>query len=338
MANNTQLLFKVSDRSYFALVKKEIRSLGINQGFSEERTGQLDIIVAELCTNLIKHASHGSLIVKHIEEKTNKGLEILCIDNGPGITDIKKMMQDGVSTKNTLGQGLGAIQRLSDKFDLFTQKGKGTTILSRLYQQPLPFYTPKPTVEIKGLVLAKTGETVSGDGYCYKLTKNFFKLFVGDGLGHGPEAAKAVQEAIENFKICPEISCEEIIKFIHNNVRKTRGLVGTVVVFDFEKKEWRFCGIGNILCKISNFSYSRNHMSYNGILGHNIPNSIKEQVIPYEQGQYLILCSDGIKTKWELSDYVGIYKQDISVLGAAIYKDHTRNTDDASVIIAKINL
>src|SRR6188768_1374215 len=115
MANNTQLLFKVSDRSYFALVKKEIRALGIQQEFSEERTGQLDIIVAELCSNLIKHATHGSLIVKHIEEKTNKGLEILCIDNGPGITDIKKMMQDGVSTKNTLGQGLGAIQRLSDK-------------------------------------------------------------------------------------------------------------------------------------------------------------------------------------------------------------------------------
>jgi hypothetical protein len=79
-------------------------------------------------------------------------------------------------------------------------------------------------------------------------------------------------------------------------------------------------------------------MSYNGILGHNIPNSLQEQVVPYEQGQYMILCSDGIKTKWELSDYAGIYKQDISVLAAAIYKDHTRNTDDSSVVIAKINL
>ena len=79
-------------------------------------------------------------------------------------------------------------------------------------------------------------------------------------------------------------------------------------------------------------------MSYNGILGHNIPGSMKDQVIPFEQGQYLLLCSDGIKTKWELSNYPGIYKNDLSILSAAIYKDHTRDMDDASVVIVKINL
>ena len=72
------------------------------------------------------------------------------------------MMLDGISTKNTLGHGLGAIQRLSDKFDIYTQKEKGTTILSRLYQHPLPIFNPKSDIEIKGLVVPKTGETESG--------------------------------------------------------------------------------------------------------------------------------------------------------------------------------
>ena len=130
----------------------------------------------------------------------------------------------------------------------------------------------------------------------------------------------------------------EIIRYIHNSVKKTRGLVGTVVTFDFEAKEWSICGVGNILTKLTNFSQSKNYMSYNGVLGHNIPGSIKEQRTSYEPGQYFIMCSDGIKTKWELSNYTGIYKNDLSVITAAIYKDHTRNTDDASVIVAKINL
>ncbi|MDB5250106.1 MAG: serine/threonine protein kinase [Segetibacter sp.] len=338
MDNKAQLLFHVADRSYFALVKKDIRAVGIQQGFSEERSGQLDIIVAELCSNLVKHAGHGYLIVKPIEEKGNTGIEILCTDNGSGISDIRRMLQDGTSTKNTLGHGLGAIQRLSDKFDIYSQKDWGTIILSRLYQHPLAHYIPKFTTEVKGLVIPKTGERLCGDGFYYKQTNNKFKLFLGDGLGHGPEAAKAVDEAINSFKFCHEESPVDIIKYIHSTVKKTRGLVGTVVIFDFEKREWNICGVGNILTKIGNFSQSKNYMCYNGILGHNIPGSLKEQITPYEPGQYLVLCSDGIKTKWELSNYPGIFKNDLSILTGAIYKDHTRNTDDSSVVIAKINL
>lgn len=338
MDNNTQLLFNVADRSYFSLVKKDIHALGIQQGFSDERAGQLDIIVAELCSNLIKHAGHGQMLVKAIHEQGNSGVEVICLDKGPGITDIKRMMLDGSSTKKTLGQGLGAIQRLSDKFDIYSQKDWGTVILSRIFQHPLAYYTPRFTTEVKGLLVPKKGETACGDGFYYKQTNYQFKLFVGDGLGHGPEAAKAVEEAINSFKYCHEENPVDIIKYINSTVKKTRGLVGTVVTLDFETKEWSICGVGNILTRLSNFSQSKNYMSYNGILGHNIPGSLKEQRTPYEQGQYLVLCSDGIKTKWELSNYTGIYKNDLSVVTAAIYKDHTRNTDDASVVVAKINL
>lgn len=338
MDNSSHLIFEVADRSYFSLIKKDIHQLGIQQGFSEERAGQLDIIVAELCSNLIKHAGHGHLLVKTIQEPSNKGIEVISADSGPGIADIKRMMLDGTSTKQTLGHGLGAIQRLSHKFDIYSQKDWGTVILSRTFQNPLAHYIPKFTTEIRGLVIPKKGEVLCGDGFYYKHTNNQFKLFLGDGLGHGPEAAKAVNEAINSFKYCHEENPVDIIKYIHTTVRKTRGLVGTVVTFNFEKEEWSICGVGNILTKMGNFSQSKNYMSYNGILGHNIPGSIKEQRVPYEQGQYLILCSDGIKTKWELNNYPGIYKNDLSVLTAALYKDHTRNTDDASVIIGKINL
>lgn len=338
MDNKTQLLFNVADRSYFSLVKKDIHAIGLQQGFSEERAGQLDIIVAELCSNLVKHAGHGYLLVKPVTEQHNNGVEVLSIDNGPGIIDIKRMMLDGTSTKQTLGHGLGAIQRLSDQFDIHSQKDVGTVILSRIFKSPPLHYTPKPTTEVKGLLVPKKGEEVCGDGFYYKQTKKQFKLFVGDGLGHGPDAAKAVETAINSFKSCHEENPVDIIKHIHSTVKKTRGLVGTVVTFDYKAKEWCICGVGNIFTKITNFSESKNYMSYNGILGHNIPGTIKEQRTKYEQGQYLIMCSDGIKTKWELNNYHGIYKNDLSTITAAIHRDHTRNTDDAAVVITKIQL
>ncbi len=338
MDNEAQLLFHVADRSYFSLVKKDIHNLGIRQGFSAERAGQLDIIVAELCSNLIKHAGHGHLIVSRIEQQGNTGIEVISVDSGPGMADVKKMMLDGTSTKNTLGHGLGALRRLSDKFDIYSQKDWGTIVLSRIFQTPPAQYIPKFTTEVKAIVIPKKGELSCGDGFYYKHTGRLFKLFVGDGLGHGPEAAKAVDEAINSFRHCHEENAVDIIRYIHSTVKKTRGLVGTVVVFDIEKKQWNICGVGNILTKVSNFSESKSYMSYNGILGHNVSASMKEQVVPYTQGQCLIMCSDGIKTKWELNNYPGIYKTDLSVLAAAIYKDHTRNTDDSLVLVVRINL
>ena len=41
-------------------------------------------------------------------------------------------LRDGYSTAGTLGTGLGAIQRLSDQFELITTEGKGTAICTRI--------------------------------------------------------------------------------------------------------------------------------------------------------------------------------------------------------------
>jgi hypothetical protein len=77
-------------------------------------------------------------------------------------------------------------------------------------------------------------------------------------------------------------------------------------------------------------------MSYNGIVGYNIPNTMNDQQYPSELYNQLILCSDGIKTRWDLSKYSVISRYDPTVLAAAIYKDHARRNDDMSVVVVKI--
>jgi anti-sigma regulatory factor (Ser/Thr protein kinase) len=338
MVSGTHVVFKADDRSYFAILKKEIHALAVGAAFPIAKLGELDIIVAELVSNLAKHATGGRVLVKLIEENGIRGIELISIDNGPGMTDVSRMVADGVSTKNTLGQGLGAMKRLSDTFQVYSLKDWGTVILIRLFNEAIPLFLKPLKGDVRSVILPKPGETACGDGFYYKSTQNQVSMFLGDGLGHGPEAALAVNEAGRAFLECTETEPAEMLRYINNEVKKTRGLVGTIAILSFGLMQWKICGVGNISTRLMSSLESKNFMPYNGIIGLNIPRTIKPQEIDYEKGQYLIMCSDGLKSKWETLRYAAIQRYDASIISASVLKDYARNTDDMSVAVCKINL
>jgi anti-sigma regulatory factor (Ser/Thr protein kinase) len=333
MANH--ICFTVADRSYFSLLKKEIHAIASSAGFSENKVGEIDIIVAEIVTNLVKHAGGGKLLAKLIKEDDVDGIELISIDSGEGMADVNRMMVDGISTKNSLGQGLGAIKRMSDVFQVYTQKGWGTILLARIFKEELPYKRKKN--EIRSLVVPKPGEVKCGDGFFCNVTNEDVRIFCGDGLGHGEPASAAVHEAITAFQLCAETSPADIIRHIHDKVKKTRGLVGTAAIYSIKNKVWRLCGVGNIATRIINGIDTKNYMAYNGIIGHNIPTTLKDTEIDWINGQTLIMCSDGIKTRWEHAKYPALLKFDLSILTAVVFKDFARFTDDMSVAAIKLN-
>jgi hypothetical protein len=169
------------------------------------------------------------------------------------------------------------------------------------------------------------------------MDKNNLQVFLGDGLGHGPDANTAVAVAMAAFRVSKESSPSEIIRVVHNEVKKTRGLVGTIVNYSFKEKSWTYAGVGNIAARLLNPLTTKNCMSYNGIIGLNLPNTIKNQVVMAEPGQTMIMCSDGIRSRWEAQRYPNISRYDASIQAAAIYKDFVRKTDDVSVVVIRIN-
>ncbi|KIC93684.1 ATP-binding SpoIIE family protein phosphatase [Flavihumibacter solisilvae] len=338
MGNDTHIVLKAPDRSYLAILKKEIHNVCVSAGFSAKKISEIDIIVAELASNLVKHAGGGELLVKLVEENNIAGIEIISIDSGPGIADINRVMLDGVSSRQTLGIGLGSIKRLSDVFQLYSQKGWGTIVLARIFEKERPMSLKKTVTEIRSLVFPKTGEELSGDGFVYKVEKDKVKMFLGDGLGHGPEAAEAVRQAGNSFLDCNSCDPVEIIRSMNTAVKKTRGLVGTVVIFDMKSKSWKLCGVGNISTRITGPTISKNYIAYNGIIGMNLPRTLNVQEIEYEKGQLLLCCSDGLKSRWDLLRHNGILRYDLSVICACLVKDFARHTDDTSVAGCKITL
>jgi hypothetical protein len=227
---------------------------------------------------------------------------------------------------------------LSNQTELYSIPGWGTV----LYARVSTFETPKSAhgnIEFasRALLVNKPREFVCGDGYCVQDTKTHYRIFFGDGLGHGQAAKDAVVQAIECFKSCPENEPVEILRKIHEHVRRTRGLVATVAICDKQSGQWRLCGIGNILTRIYAGIQYKNYMPYNGTLGLNIPNSMSSSTHALEKNQHVIMCSDGITSRWDLGRFPAFLRYDGIIAAACIYKDYVRGTDDASVLVTKVS-
>jgi len=340
--DNAFISYLIEDRSYVSYIKREIHTGVVRAKFSETKVAEIDIVVSEITSNLIKHAGSGELLYRIETSATILTIEILSIDNGPGMADTAKMIKDGASTTHTLGQGLGAIHRLSDVAHVYSRLGWGTIVYSMIHERPTKTESsPSPSkglvISVSALCVPKAREKACGDGYRMRQIPGGVMILFADGLGHGPQAKEAVDAAGDIFMNCSEIEPVAIARKLHESIRKTRGLVGAIGVFNTKANELLFCGVGNIHSRYYNGITSRNFMSYNGTIGLNIPTSINASRVSLEKNQHLILCSDGIQTRWDISKYPGIFKYSPMVLAACIYKDHTRRTDDASVLIAKLS-
>ena len=84
--------------------------------------------ISELARNIYLYAGKGNIEIKQITEGNLKGLLVIASDKGPGIADIRKVMEDGYTTSGGLGAGLPGVKRLMDDFKIETVFGEGTVI------------------------------------------------------------------------------------------------------------------------------------------------------------------------------------------------------------------
>ncbi|RZJ03859.1 MAG: histidine kinase, partial [Haliea sp.] len=115
----------MGDHSRVGEARRHAAHLASELGFDEVAAGRLALIVTELGSNLVKHAREGRLLIAaRTSGDASPGsgdVEVLSIDDGPGIADLPRSMRDGFSTSGTPGTGLGATARLADDFDIHSE-------------------------------------------------------------------------------------------------------------------------------------------------------------------------------------------------------------------------
>lgn len=109
----------------------EGRDMAKTLGFGTIDQARIATAISELTRNIVLYASEGTVTLRPIERGSKKGIEVVCEDHGPGIEDVSLVMQDGYSTSRGLGMGLPGAKRLMDEFEIESQVGKGTRVVTR---------------------------------------------------------------------------------------------------------------------------------------------------------------------------------------------------------------
>jgi len=79
------------------------------------------------------HGGGGQLTLLKSREDGRDCLVVIARDNGPGISDIERAMQEGYSTAGSLGVGLAGARRLMDEMVIESSPNQGTTVVAKKY-------------------------------------------------------------------------------------------------------------------------------------------------------------------------------------------------------------
>jgi anti-sigma regulatory factor (Ser/Thr protein kinase) len=351
--NTTQQRFEIGDPSQVSFARRGVGELGLSVGMNENVLGRLAIVVTECATNQLKHAQRGELLARPITDAVrdaalpaNHGIELIAIDSGPGIHDLHASFVDGYTTAGSPGNGMGAIQRLSDELDIWSAPGHGTVLRVVLWADAKAMvgnnsgWPPEP-MEYGAVNLPIQGETLSGDAWCCGYTGDEFTLMVADGLGHGPLANTAAIAATDTFARLGASTLPEIVEAAHEALRPTRGAALGVARIPATGAAAgvsggaRFCGVGNIAASVWTPEGHRHLVSHAGIVGHQLRKAQEFQV-DWPHGALLILHSDGLATRWDLNRYPGLTLRHPALIAATLYRDFTRGRDDITVVVARV--
>lgn len=327
-------MIPVPDASHVGEARRAVAGLSRVIGLDETAAGRVAIVVTELANNVAKHGRGGQLVVRSICRRT--GIEVLALDNGPGIGDMDRAMRDGYSSGGTAGQGLGAIRRMSDLFDVYSQPGAGTVVVARMLnlKPEKPERMPEDKLDLGVVSIAIPGERVSGDAWTVIEGARGPSVVVVDGLGHGQAANEAAKAAIG---ICEQHQGEPPLKLLdamHRGLRSTRGAAAAVAEIDENGQCVRFAGSGNVACSVASADGNKSLASMSGIVGHQI-HKPQEFSTPFPPGASLVMYSDGITSRWRLDNYVGLRPRHPALAAGVVFRDCLRGRDDATIVVAR---
>ena len=322
----------VTEASQVADVRRRAQAIAKGLGFGEVADGRVGIVATELATNLVKYGLVGEMLLGTYKDEAGTGVELIALDKGPGMGDLGETMRDGFSTAGSAGTGLGAIKRLCRRLELLSWPSVGTALLARVAHGNA--ITHEDGVATWGAVVVPlAGEPVSGDAICVHTDQAGWTVFVADGLGHGPQAAQASNEAVRVFLSVEHLSPPEILRAVHEGIRHTRGAAAAVCRYRAPLASLEYAGVGNIEGRAIVGGETKRLVSYAGTLGLTL-----RRVQSFDQsfplGSVLVMHSDGLSATWSPAQFPGLLAAHPTLAAAVLYRHHGRPRDDASVVVA----
>ena len=177
------------------------------------------------------------------------------------------------------------------------------------------------------------GEHYSGDTASIHEQDAGTFLAIADAAGHG-RSAHSVAKEVE--KILGSEDTNDLAALIQSMHRQLMGGPGAVIIagfLDAESLDFTFVHIGDVHGKIIG-PRPRSLVGQAGMLGHAIrtPNIKSETLFP---GDTLVLCTDGISERYDLTEIKGHRTISADGLARQIVKKFGKDHDDATCIVVR---
>ncbi len=326
-----------TDESALVLLRSKLSALAHRVGMSDLQRENMLLVAAELASNNVKHA--GGRGVVQVWQQPGSVLDILSFDYGPGIDNLAQAEQDGYSSANTFGKGLGAIRRLSDESYVYTQSqtpGRATRWSGTIFLARFNLSTVKgrrPGHEI-GLFSRSLSDAHHNGDRIYMQRKNGRVRWLHlDGLGHGQEAQAATSNLAA--QVADHDSLESMLKGVDRQLVSTRGAVAVACEIDMRSYNLNLLGVGDMHAHV----YDQNEMNHvafaPGILGRE-----HRTMTPFQSGlgkrSVVITASDGIRRNFDLGNFTGLFNQHPQLIAYTLGNIMGRVSDDQSICVMSI--
>ncbi|MGY2060932.1 ATP-binding protein [Nocardia gipuzkoensis] len=104
------------------------RELAAKLGFTLTDITMISTAISEVARNITSYAGTGEVRITVEDREGRRALVVQAQDQGPGILDITRALEDGYSTGRGLGLGLPGARRLMDRLLVESTPGQGTLV------------------------------------------------------------------------------------------------------------------------------------------------------------------------------------------------------------------
>lgn len=118
----------VSNEEDIATVRASIKRIVALLNFSLINQTKVVTAASELVRNILEHGKGGNVKIELLDEPDRVGVRMIFEDNGSGIPDVEKALEDGFTTGKGMGLGLGGAKRLMDEFHIESKVDQGTRV------------------------------------------------------------------------------------------------------------------------------------------------------------------------------------------------------------------
>jgi serine/threonine-protein kinase RsbT len=116
--------------------RQRARALAAGLELSSTDQTLLATAISEVARNITTYATRGEVVLSVIRDNGGReGIRVVARDNGPGIEDIERALQDGFTSGGGLGLGLPGARRLVHHFEIETAPGRGTKVTLVMWER-----------------------------------------------------------------------------------------------------------------------------------------------------------------------------------------------------------